>query len=76
MAQLIQIKHRSRISEFERGRRIPSLITSLYYARIAGIPLESIVDDDIDPEAFRIQLVESNLSRDEIAPGDGPYWKK
>jgi hypothetical protein len=76
MAQLIQRNHQSRISEFERGRRIPSLITSLYYARIAGIPLESIADDDVDMEAFRVQLVEANLSRDEIVRGDGPYWKK
>lgn len=37
-----------RISEFEHGRRTPDLILLLRYARLAGIPLEHIVDDDLD----------------------------
>jgi transcriptional regulator with XRE-family HTH domain len=37
-----------RISEYESGRRLPSLMVLLAYARIAKIPLENIVDDDID----------------------------
>lgn len=37
--------HYSRISEYEKGTREPSLITMLQYARVAGVHLESIVDD-------------------------------
>lgn len=36
------------ISRFEQGKREPSLIVLLEYARIAGIPMESLVDDGID----------------------------
>ena len=38
----------TRISEFERGKRQPSLPTLLSYARVAGIPLEQVVDDQIE----------------------------
>ena len=37
-----------RISEFERGRRFPSVPTLLAYARAAQIPLEEIVDDEME----------------------------
>lgn len=37
----------ARLSEFERGRRVPSLQVLLAYARAANIPLENIVDDDM-----------------------------
>jgi transcriptional regulator with XRE-family HTH domain len=40
--------HYSRISEFELGRREPSLLTLLAYARVAGVHLEELVDDDIE----------------------------
>jgi transcriptional regulator with XRE-family HTH domain len=40
----------TRISEFELGRRAPSLIVLLSYARAAGIPLEQIVDDRLELE--------------------------
>jgi transcriptional regulator with XRE-family HTH domain len=36
----------SRVSEFERGRRVPDMIVLLAYARAANVPLEHIVDDD------------------------------
>ncbi|HEX6045560.1 MAG TPA: helix-turn-helix transcriptional regulator [Pyrinomonadaceae bacterium] len=39
--------HYSRVSEFELGRREPSLLTLLSYARVAGVHLEVLVDDDI-----------------------------
>jgi transcriptional regulator with XRE-family HTH domain len=38
----------TRISEFERGRRFPSVPTLLAYARAARIPLEEIVDDELE----------------------------
>lgn len=37
-----------RISEYESGRREPSLLVLLAYARVAGIHLEEIVDDHVE----------------------------
>ena len=37
-----------RISEYESGRREPSLLVLLAYGRVAGIHLEEIVDDKIE----------------------------
>jgi len=39
--------HYGRISEFELGKREPSLLTLLAYGRVAGIHLEDLVDDDV-----------------------------
>lgn len=36
------------ISEFENGTREPSLLVLLQYARIAGVPMEALVDDKLD----------------------------
>lgn len=36
------------IGEFERGRRSPSLIETLSYARLVKVPMEQIVDDNLD----------------------------
>lgn len=38
----------SQISAFERGARIPSLLTLLKYSRLAGVHLEVLVDDSLD----------------------------
>jgi transcriptional regulator with XRE-family HTH domain len=40
--------HYSRISEYEQGIREPALMTLLAYARVAGVHLEDIVDDELD----------------------------
>jgi transcriptional regulator with XRE-family HTH domain len=40
--------HYGRISEYEGGKREPTLMTLLQYARVAGIHLEDIVDDELD----------------------------
>jgi transcriptional regulator with XRE-family HTH domain len=37
-----------RISEYESGRREPSLLVLLAYARLAGVHLEDIVDDNLE----------------------------
>jgi transcriptional regulator with XRE-family HTH domain len=37
-----------RISEFETGKGEPSLIILLEYARVAGVHMEDIVDDEVD----------------------------
>ncbi len=38
----------ARISEFEQGQREPNLMTLLAYARVAGVHMEDIVDDELD----------------------------
>jgi transcriptional regulator with XRE-family HTH domain len=43
----------SQISEFETGRREPSLLLILRYARLACVPTEVLIDDELDlPEAL------------------------
>ena len=39
--------HYGRISEFELGKREPSLLVLLAYGRVAGVHLEDLVDDDV-----------------------------
>ena len=49
MARALQLKvHYSAISNFELGTREPDLIVVLRYSRLAGVPMESIVDDDMN----------------------------
>jgi transcriptional regulator with XRE-family HTH domain len=40
--------HYGRISQYENDDREPALMTLLAYARVAGVHLEDIVDDDLD----------------------------
>jgi transcriptional regulator with XRE-family HTH domain len=40
--------NRDDISKYERGMREPSLIVILRYARVAGVCLDVLVDDDLD----------------------------
>ncbi len=37
-----------RLSEFERGTTEPPLLVVLQYARVAGIHMEDLVDDELD----------------------------
>jgi transcriptional regulator with XRE-family HTH domain len=37
-----------KISEFESGKREPSLLILLQYSRLAGVHMEDLVDDDAD----------------------------
>lgn len=49
MKELLKMKSPyGRISEFERGKRQPTVLTLLAYARAANVPLEEIVDDDLE----------------------------
>lgn len=38
----------SSISEFEQGKREPPLLVLFAYAKLAGVPMEMLVDDDQD----------------------------
>ena len=46
--RLEEIMQYARISEYETGLREPSLLTLLEYARVAGVHLEEIVDDNLE----------------------------
>jgi transcriptional regulator with XRE-family HTH domain len=49
LKDLIKFKgHYGRISDYELGKRQPTILTLLAYARAAKIPLEQIVDDDLE----------------------------
>lgn len=39
---------REEISKYERGLRVPSLLTLLKYARIANIAVDDLIDDEIN----------------------------
>ena len=38
----------NRVSEYERGRRQPSLPVLLSYARLGGIHIEDLIDDNVE----------------------------
>jgi hypothetical protein len=49
MKRLINFKgDYGRISDYELGKRQPTILTLLSYARVAKVPLEQIVDDDLE----------------------------
>ena len=38
----------TRVSDYERSKRIPPLPVVLQYARVAGVHMEDLVDDELD----------------------------
>ena len=49
MARALELKvHYSAVSNYELGTREPDLLIVLRYARLAGVPMESLVDDSIN----------------------------
>ena len=38
----------TRISEYERGKRVPTVLTLLAYARAANVRLEELIDDELE----------------------------
>ncbi|HEX3253292.1 MAG TPA: helix-turn-helix transcriptional regulator [Pyrinomonadaceae bacterium] len=40
--------HYSAVSNFELGTREPDLLIVMRYARLAGVPMETIVDDNLN----------------------------
>jgi transcriptional regulator with XRE-family HTH domain len=48
MARALELKvHYSAVSNFELGTREPDLLIVLRYARLAGVPMETLVDDQL-----------------------------
>jgi len=54
MARALELKvHYSAVSNYELGTREPDLIVVLRYARLAGVPMEMLVDDKLSlPERY------------------------
>jgi transcriptional regulator with XRE-family HTH domain len=51
--------YRSNVSQYELGTRVPALPVLLAYARVAGVNMEDLADDDLDlPE----RLSDANAS--------------
>jgi transcriptional regulator with XRE-family HTH domain len=54
----------NRISDYELGRREPPLPILLRYARAAGVPIEVLVDDELDlPEKLPGSTNHDEISR-------------
>jgi transcriptional regulator with XRE-family HTH domain len=51
----------ARISEYESGIREPNLLVLLAYSRAANIPVEKIIDDDLNLTRFREALKEKRI---------------
>jgi DNA-binding XRE family transcriptional regulator len=49
IAARIGVDNRASISGYERGEREPPLPTLLAYARLAGVSVESLIDDKMSP---------------------------
>ena len=39
---------REEISDFERGKRVPSLLVTLHYARAYGVSADVLIDDEME----------------------------
>ena len=49
MARLLELKKTyTVVSSYESGRREPDLLVLLRYARLARVPMETLVDDKLD----------------------------
>jgi hypothetical protein len=62
---------------------MPSWIVLLRYSRLAGIPLEFIVDDDTDLDYFKKSLTAVDQQRGELDEPDKPtdhqlvlFWQR
>ena len=56
MQKMLNLPKAARVSEYENGKSLPSLMVTLAYARLGKIPIESLADDDVSVYAFRKQL--------------------
>ena len=56
MREMLNLSNRTRVSEYENGKRVPNLMVTLAYARVGKVPIASLADDDVSLGAFRKQL--------------------
>ena len=50
LANVLGITEYSDISKYEHDKNEPSLMTLLSYARVAGVRVEDLIDDDLNLE--------------------------
>lgn len=63
--------NRARVSQYERGLRVPSLIEVYNYARFAGITVETLLNDDLDlPAALQCSLDEEETKGSDFTEGE------
>ena len=48
LAQQLEVVAYHRVSEYESGRRDPNLMVLLRYARVAGVSVECLIDDELE----------------------------
>lgn len=56
MQEMLNLSEGTRVSEYENGKYVPSLMITLAYARLGKVPLASLADDDVSVDTFRKQL--------------------
>ena len=73
---------RTHLSAWEWGRRMPSWFVLIRYAKLAGVPLEFIVDDNFDLDYFKYYLAGVDRKRGELNQPQEPeehrmvvYWR-
>lgn len=68
---------REEISKYERGLRIPSLLTLLRYARLAGLIVDDLIDDEIHlPETLPANLKTARRRSKPISKEDSKFASK
>lgn len=55
---------------------MPNWIVLIRYAKLAGVPLEFIVDDDIDLDYFKHYLTVVDAKRGELTIPVTLFWRK
>ncbi len=45
--------YRSNISQYERGDREPPLLVLLSYAKVAGVTVDVLIDDEAEPPYYK-----------------------
>ncbi len=69
--------NRARISQYESGQRVPSLIEVLNYAKIYGISMDYLVDDNLEfpsepPPSGKVELNEDADAANFSEPSENP----
>lgn len=68
---------REEISKYERGLRVPSLLTLLRYAKFAGLIVDDIIDDEIHlPETLPANLKTARMRSKTIPKEDSKFASK
>jgi transcriptional regulator with XRE-family HTH domain len=74
---LEQQLNREEVSKYERGLRVPSLLTLLRYAKSAGLIVDDLIDDEIQlPEKLPTNLKSTSRRRKTTTKKDSKFPSK